>query len=91
MLTKLFNHIFQSKNVYEWKIYWCRYIRIWWIFKVILITKEIDDPYYEAVGESYQASYERNNKDLFDQFDFMCERSTMESIFLIRQVMEQYR
>jgi hypothetical protein len=37
------------------------------------------------MGESYRASSERDNEDLYEPFDFMPERSTMEA-FLIRQV-----
>jgi hypothetical protein len=33
----------------------------------------------------------RNNEVSLNQYGFMPERSTMEAIFLIRQVMEQYR
>jgi hypothetical protein len=40
------------------------------------------------MGESYRASSESNNKDLYEQFGLMPERSTMQAIFLIRQVME---
>ena len=43
------------------------------------------------MGESYRASLESNNWVSMNQFGFMPGRSTMEAIFLIRQVMERYR
>ena len=44
------------------------------------------------MGETYRASLESNNAGLsMNQFGFMPGRSTMEAIFLIRQVMERYR
>ena len=43
------------------------------------------------MGESYRASFESNNADLYEPIWFMPGRSTMEAIFLIKQVMERYR
>ena len=43
------------------------------------------------MGESYRASFESNNADLYEPIWFMPGRSTMEAIFLIRRVMERYR
>jgi hypothetical protein len=36
--------------------------------------------------ESYRASSERYNEDLWNQFDFMPKITTMGTIFLIKQV-----
>ena len=43
------------------------------------------------MGESYRASLESNNAGLYEPVWFYTGRSTMEAIFLVRQVMERYR
>ena len=43
------------------------------------------------MGESHRAAPARNDKISTNQFSFMPERSTIEAIFLIRQVMERFR
>jgi hypothetical protein len=48
----------------------------------------IDEPHYDGRVIEHRL---RITRIYMNQFGFMCGRSTTEAIFLIRQVMEQYR
>ena len=62
------------------------------MFKVVLTTVGLSyEPYDEVLGEGFRASPKKSDKCDPKPIWVMPGRSTMEAIFLIRQLMEKYR